>query len=164
MAVQDMVNDTATALSANTFTRTGYTFQGWNTKADGTGISYADKASIKLSSDMTLYAQWKFVPVVVRVPKAVSYSNMPTGAVNVSASYDIIVDSGNSYTVTVKGTPSSLTAKSGSLNASTISQSAPLVFDKNGTKQDSVHITGTTHTADKWTGAIQYTVSAKWKN
>lgn len=164
MAVQDMVNDTATALSANTFTRTGYTFQGWNTKADGTGISYADKASIKLSSDMTLYAQWKFVPVVVRVPKAVSYSNMPIGAVNVSASYNIIVDSGNSYTVTVKGTPSGLTAKSGSLNASTISQSAPLVFDKNGTKQDSVHITGTTHTADKWKGAIQYSVSVKWNN
>ena len=55
--------DTAKALTANGFTKTGYTFKGWNTKADGSGTSYADKASVKnLSSTneatVTLYAQW----------------------------------------------------------------------------------------------------------
>ncbi|MBR0333702.1 MAG: InlB B-repeat-containing protein, partial [Bacteroidales bacterium] len=53
------------AITANTFTRSGYTFTGWNTKADGSGTSYTDKQSITLSQDITLYAQWKRAPVVV---------------------------------------------------------------------------------------------------
>jgi uncharacterized repeat protein (TIGR02543 family) len=50
-------------LNANQFKRTGYTFAGWNTAADGSGTTYTDKASVKnLSSvngsTVTLYAQW----------------------------------------------------------------------------------------------------------
>lgn len=45
-------------LSENNFTRSGYTFIGWNTKADGTGTSYLDRQSILVSSSLTLYAQW----------------------------------------------------------------------------------------------------------
>jgi hypothetical protein len=36
-----------------------YEFAGWNTKADGSGTSYADEQEIFISSNMTLYAQWK---------------------------------------------------------------------------------------------------------
>lgn len=46
------------ALSANTFTRDGYGFTGWNTMQDSTGTAYTDKQRIKVTSDMTLYAQW----------------------------------------------------------------------------------------------------------
>ena len=46
-------------LTANAFTREGYTFAGWNTAKDGTGAAYADKAEVKVEGDMTLYAQWK---------------------------------------------------------------------------------------------------------
>ena len=46
-------------LNANSFTRTGYTFSGWNTKADGSGTAYGDGAIISPSSNMTLYAQWQ---------------------------------------------------------------------------------------------------------
>lgn len=50
-------------LPSNTFKRPGYKFNVWNTKADGTGTKYADKASVKnLTSvsgrTVTLYAQW----------------------------------------------------------------------------------------------------------
>ena len=56
--------DTAKALTANGFTRTGYTFNGWNTKSDGSGTSYTDKQSVKnLSSKnndtVNLYVKWK---------------------------------------------------------------------------------------------------------
>ncbi len=50
--------NTSTALNANTFTRTGYTFAGWNTKTDGTGTSYTDKQKVTLKANTTLYAQW----------------------------------------------------------------------------------------------------------
>lgn len=50
-----------TALNANTFTREGYKFIGWNTAADGSGATYADAGAIlELTGDMTLYAQWQF--------------------------------------------------------------------------------------------------------
>jgi uncharacterized repeat protein (TIGR02543 family) len=51
-----------TALTANTFTRTGYTFAGWNTLANGTGTAYADGAIYPFSADATLYAQWTALP------------------------------------------------------------------------------------------------------
>lgn len=51
------------ALSANTFTWTGYNFTGWNTVANGSGTNYVDKAEVKnLTAEpngvITLYAQW----------------------------------------------------------------------------------------------------------
>ena len=58
MNAQVVSYDTATALTANAFIRTGYTFNSWNTLANGTGTNYADGASITLTADITLYAQW----------------------------------------------------------------------------------------------------------
>lgn len=49
----------ATTIPSNSFTRTGYTFNGWNTSADGTGTSYAAGSTVKPTGDMTLYAQWQ---------------------------------------------------------------------------------------------------------
>ena len=51
------------ALSANRFKKKGYSFKGWNTKKDGSGTTYADKADgSKLTKTdgktVTLYAQW----------------------------------------------------------------------------------------------------------
>lgn len=55
-----MANQTAssaTNLTANTFTRSGYTFAGWATSATGT-VAYADGASYTFTSSTTLYAVW----------------------------------------------------------------------------------------------------------
>lgn len=55
---QSFAYDVEKALNANEYVKTGYSFKEWNTKRDGTGTSYADKAAFKLQSDVTLYAQW----------------------------------------------------------------------------------------------------------
>ena len=61
MAAQTFEVGVDTAMNANTFTREGYRFIGWNTAADGSGATYADKGAIlELAGDMTLYAQWQF--------------------------------------------------------------------------------------------------------
>ena len=57
--------DQSQDLPANQFVIAGGTFLGWNTRADGTGVSYADEAEVlNLTSEdgaqVTLYAQWKF--------------------------------------------------------------------------------------------------------
>ena len=42
----------------NNYTRGGYTFTGWNTKADGSGDSYKTGDWITMTGSVILYAQW----------------------------------------------------------------------------------------------------------
>ena len=62
---QLLIGDTATTMKPDDPTRRGYTFTGWNTKADGTGTWwYRTNGSVNrfgntLASDTTLYAQWE---------------------------------------------------------------------------------------------------------
>lgn len=55
--------DETAMLSTNAFTRMGYTYIGWNTKPDGTGIFYENGADVfnwseKDGETIVLYAQW----------------------------------------------------------------------------------------------------------
>ncbi|WP_278579905.1 InlB B-repeat-containing protein, partial [Eubacterium callanderi] len=63
MANQSMTYDQAANLTANSYTKTGYTFAGWNTRPDGAGTAYGNEQSVvNLTPDggsiITLYAQW----------------------------------------------------------------------------------------------------------
>lgn len=67
MTEQNMAYDTTTALTKNEYTKKGYSFNGWNTKADGSGTKYADEADVTNLSYtdgdiITLYAQWSANP------------------------------------------------------------------------------------------------------
>jgi len=67
MTGQNMAYDTTTALTKNGYTKKGYSFNGWNTKADGSGTKYADEADVTNLSytdgdTITLYAQWSANP------------------------------------------------------------------------------------------------------
>jgi len=55
---QTKIYDVALTLSDDVPTRTGFTFVGWNTSADGSGTSYASGASYTSNAGVTLYAQW----------------------------------------------------------------------------------------------------------
>lgn len=57
-----MTVGTAKNLTANTFTRSGYTFLGWSTNKNATAATYTDKQSVKnlaTSGTVTLYAVWQ---------------------------------------------------------------------------------------------------------
>lgn len=50
-------------IAANGFTNEGYTFQGWNTQADGKGMTYQKGDKLTLPAGTTvLYSQWKRIP------------------------------------------------------------------------------------------------------
>lgn len=64
MQNQAMISNVPANLRENTFTKSGYSFQEWNTKADGTGITYKDEEEVYGLSytegeTVTLYAQWQ---------------------------------------------------------------------------------------------------------
>lgn len=51
----------STYLTKNAFVRNGYTFIGWNTRDDGTGISYNDQDLVEIDGkaiNLVLYAMW----------------------------------------------------------------------------------------------------------
>lgn len=53
-------------LTANSFTRAGYTFAGWYTNSSGTGgTAYANQVSYNFAADLTLYAQWTPNPLTI---------------------------------------------------------------------------------------------------
>ncbi len=90
---------TAYNLTANAFKRTGYTFAGWNTKADGSGTAYANKAEVKNLTakngvTITLYARWSPIKYTIRF----------SGNGNTSGSMeDMACKYGKSYTLTANG-------------------------------------------------------------
>ena len=64
MTEQTMTYDQSAVLKRNTMERDGYGFLGWNTEADGSGVSYTNGETVSnLATDdgatVTLYAQWK---------------------------------------------------------------------------------------------------------
>ncbi|MBB6735253.1 InlB B-repeat-containing protein [Cohnella zeiphila] len=54
--------DTATVQSAGSLTKTGYTFAGWNTAANGSGTGYSPGATMTVNGNVTLFAQWTAIP------------------------------------------------------------------------------------------------------
>lgn len=70
----DGVVDQTLTVIANPFTRTGYTFTGWNTQADGRGRAYAAGNGFRLVADpksnpvntSVLYAQWRINRVTLK--------------------------------------------------------------------------------------------------
>lgn len=70
----DGVVDQTLTVIANPFTRSGYTFTGWNTQADGRGKAYAAGNGFRLVADpksnpvntSVLYAQWRINRVALK--------------------------------------------------------------------------------------------------
>ena len=62
MQTQTVTRGVATALTANTFVRSGYVFAGWMTAADGTDAVYTDAQEVTdiaaAGAEITLYALW----------------------------------------------------------------------------------------------------------
>ncbi len=56
----ELSNTNIQLIGIPSFEREGYTFVGWNTKADGTGTTYQENDSYQVpNSDSTLYAMWQ---------------------------------------------------------------------------------------------------------
>jgi hypothetical protein len=70
------------ALTANGFTRTGFTFAAWNTAANGNGTGYADGATYPFSVNVTLYAQWTAITYTVTFDPNGGSGTMTPEAVN----------------------------------------------------------------------------------
>jgi uncharacterized repeat protein (TIGR02543 family) len=58
--------------SGSLLAKTGYTFNGWNTAANGSGTSYAVAAAVTTTSNITLYARWTIVSPAITFNKGIA--------------------------------------------------------------------------------------------
>lgn len=85
-------------LPENTFTKTGYSFAGWATSADG-NVSYSDKAKISITGNIMLYAKW-----TVAAENAVNAINsLPTGEHKIVVTGQMTKDNLNGVIAAIKG-------------------------------------------------------------
>ena len=66
MASETFTSGVPQALTANAFTRSGYTFAGWATSSGGS-VVYSDQETITASASQTLYAIWTANPATYKV-------------------------------------------------------------------------------------------------
>jgi uncharacterized repeat protein (TIGR02543 family) len=98
-----MTSGTAKVLTANAFSKTGFSFQGWNTASNGSGVSYVDTQTVTLFSDtstVTFFAQW--APRLPATPTISAIAGNETATVTITSSTGATVSAGatTSYTVT----------------------------------------------------------------
>lgn len=58
MQPQEISYNVSTNLTANSFKKTGYSFNNWNTKPNGNDRIFTDRQLVNNLNDITLYAQW----------------------------------------------------------------------------------------------------------
>jgi len=129
---QPIPSNTETALTKNSFSRTGYVFLCWNDKADGSGTDYADEQKVTLTEDLKLYAQWAvdlYTTTLSKTDWNVSNSKFYTltgdttisNRITVTGSITLILPEGKTLTaskgITVTGTNSLTINGKGSLSA-----------------------------------------------
>ncbi len=75
------------ATNSGALAKTNYTFGGWNTAADGTGINYAESATYTGNANLTLYAKWN--PVTYNVTYNTNSATSGAAPANQTKSYAI---------------------------------------------------------------------------
>lgn len=78
-STQHKIQNVNLTLSSTKPTRTGYTFNSWNTSKDGSGTKYSAGATYTGNKAITLYAQWKVNSYGITVKSANSTMGYVTG-------------------------------------------------------------------------------------
>ena len=178
-------NTTATAsVNSGNLVKTGYTFAGWNTAANGSGTAYAPGATFTVgSTDVTLYAVWTINGYTVSYDGNGGNGNIPANATSHNYAVAITVlgnvgttpltkvgytfagwntaadGTGTGYSA---GNTFSMPANNVTLYAMWIVNSYTVSYDGNGSDSGTVPVTeiqnyGTTATVSSNTGTLTKT-------
>ncbi|MBO5817647.1 MAG: InlB B-repeat-containing protein [Paludibacteraceae bacterium] len=147
---QTMRSNTPTALTANTFQREGYTFQGWATSANGSKV-YDDQQSVTLTtSGLDLYAVWKINAYQITIGTITGNGTITTSPAS-SANYEA--------QVTITATPAAhYTLASVTVTRDDNSQTVVVVGNKFTMPASDVTITAVFTENEKF--AINYAIPA----
>jgi uncharacterized repeat protein (TIGR02543 family) len=84
-AMYDSNTSVTVSGNTNTLTKTGFDFNGWNTKADGSGVILPAASTLKIKSDTTLFAQWIVKKYNLKIETPVNGTTNLSGSVSVDS-------------------------------------------------------------------------------
>lgn len=153
-------------LTANTFTKAGYIFAGWNTLANGTGTDYADAASFNFAGfsgsvapAVTLYAKWTVAPAndsVLTLTPGFAVGDLVAGAPFTVSGSDL--EPNTAWDATIHSTPTQLgTGLTDSNGNFLYSSQLPSNIEPG---QHRLVLTGTANDGSVWTRTVFLTVNA----
>jgi len=91
------------------FSRTGFNFTGWNTNSTGTGTNYNIGSSYTVMKDVTLYANWMWIPAVSGSYRYVIYPLTIVNNIQIFAYWDFTFNSNGTCSFTEWDSDSSKT-------------------------------------------------------
>jgi uncharacterized repeat protein (TIGR02543 family) len=106
MASEPERYNTTVALTLNTFAYSGYTFNDWNSEANGSGTSFTNGQLVKFNGSATFYAQWTVVAppttttITFNANGGVGIMSPETQTLNVSAAVTMNTFTRTGYTFT----------------------------------------------------------------
>ena len=122
MANESFTYDVEKALTSNAFTKTGYTFKGWDTSSSATTVVYTNGKKVKnlaTSGTVNLYAVWEINSYTLTLSKGdyiASVSGGGTKNYNASVTATATLGSATGYTYSFTGWYDGTTRKSTSLS------------------------------------------------
>ncbi|MDR1033208.1 MAG: InlB B-repeat-containing protein [Bifidobacteriaceae bacterium] len=135
------------------FVKTGYTFDTWNTLANGSGNDYTADAKITMDGDAELYAKWNADTYTIEFDLT-SAENNDAECAQFDVTYDVAVPS---FTCTVPPTKANHAVDGWQIGSTDIT-----LFDENGAIIKGV--SGYTDASGKWINADGgVTLEPKWK-
>lgn len=103
MAAVDVDPGDPLSVPACSFTRAGYVFTEWNTRADGTGMAYGEGESLAPTAAVTLYAQWDEARMVIEVTDQAVLELGADGSITSPTRYPIILANKGNVDIRVSG-------------------------------------------------------------
>jgi uncharacterized repeat protein (TIGR02543 family) len=76
-----------TSTNTGTLVKTGYTFTGWNTQANGLGTDYAAGGVVTTTANLTLFAKWTIISPTITFSQGVATTTPSVFPSNTSAQY-----------------------------------------------------------------------------
>ena len=101
--MEDLISklDKDKTLPNNTFTKEGYKFVGWNTKSDGSGMSYEEGQTILdfagENESIVLYAQWEPITYNIVFNSNDKYGKTKTQVLTYDKEENLLINSFNNY-------------------------------------------------------------------
>ena len=143
MSVQTVGRGIETRLNVNTYEKTQHRFVGWNTEPDGSGTPYSDGQKIRAAGNITLYAQWELIPIILdenlyhwtdgnvyilNSDVTIDYAIIVSGSVTLilndgctlTVTKSIVVNEGNSLTINASGEGSGILEATGTAGSAGI--------------------------------------------
>jgi len=128
--------------------KTGYTFDGWNNKADGSGNNFTPAGTFAITKDTTLYAKWTANTYTI----SLNGNGGSGGSSSVTATYGSALPSFTAPSQSGKQVTGYFTASSGGTK----------VINANGSLVNSV--SGYTDSSGNWIGTSDLDLYAQWED